>query len=67
MTETAAAVVEVPLPPLLPGVSTWYFCLLDGASFVSSMVTVPVPCRGAMPNDLRFQRGKLSCTFRYLL
>ena len=57
---TTEAAEAAPAPPLLPGVSTWYFCcLLDGASFVSSMVTVPVPCSGAMPNDLRFQREKL--------
>ena len=50
MTGAAAVATEAPLP----GVSTWYFWLLEGASFVSSMVTVPVPCRGAMPNDLHF-------------
>ena len=58
MTEAAEA---APALPLLPGVSTWYFCcLLDGASFVSSMVTVPVPCSGAMPNDLWFQTADIA-------
>ena len=62
MTGAAAVVTVAPLP----GVSTWYFWLLEGASFVSSMVTVPVPCSGAMPNDLRFQRGNLR-TLDFLL
>ena len=49
----AASEASAAVAPL-PGVSTWYRCFLP--SFVSSMVTVPVPWSGAIPNDLRFQR-----------
>ena len=52
MTEATA---EAPLA----GVSTVYFCFcLEGASFAFSMEPVPCPCSGAIPKDLRFQRGK---------
>lgn len=52
-TSTEMAVDDA-APPADPssGVSTLYF-FLAGARLVCSITTVPVPCRGAIPNDLK--------------